>query len=171
MINALRVRRGCRYLASGALLGAALAVSSCTDHSKSPTTPTTFSSSAVSVSALSTTVVAQPVSNGFCPLVAPFAVPMTILINPNGVPNLAVTQIALQFTDTAGRRMPQVTLPAPVPTTEFGTALAASRAALAFPLTLGIGCGVGSVGTVVVLVDTRDGLGRMLSGRVSVFVR
>jgi hypothetical protein len=67
--------------------------------------------------------------------------------------------------------MPTVTLPAPVPTTEIGSALADSRGDLRFPLSMGIGCGVGRSGTISVEFNTRDGRGRLGSGHLSVSVR
>jgi hypothetical protein len=77
----------------------------------------------------------------------------------------------MQFFDTSGNSMPQVTLPAPVPTTQIGTALANARSAQAFAVTLGVGCGTGRKGNVVIVVETRDGLGRIGSGRATVSVQ
>jgi hypothetical protein len=67
--------------------------------------------------------------------------------------------------------MPTITLPAPVPTSQFGSALEASRGDLRFPLSMGIGCGVGRSGTISVHFNTRDGRGRHGSGHLSVSVR
>jgi hypothetical protein len=77
----------------------------------------------------------------------------------------------MQFTDSARVTMPPVTLTAPVPITQFGTALADTLADQRFSLNLGIGCGVGRSGTIVIHVDTRDAHGRTGSGQVSVIVR
>jgi hypothetical protein len=176
MTNHIRsgvLRRSQRF-AIGVLAAVALAASACSDSDMAaPTNPTTFSPAQanVSFSTASTTVSAVPVFNTRCPATAPFRVPITVLVSPNGAPSLAVTQIQLQFTDTAGLQMPAVTLPAPVPITQFGDALEASRDAFQFPVSLGIGCGVGRLGTVVIVVDARDGHGRRHSGRMSVNVR
>ncbi len=173
MTNHIRsgVLRGWRQCATGVLAAAALAAAACSG--RTPTNPTTFSSvpAHVSFSTASTTVSAVPVVNPQCPATAPFRVPIVVLVSPNGVASLAVTQIQLQFTDTSGVRMPAVTLAAPVPITQFGDALEASRDAFQFPVSLGIGCGVGRLGTVVIIVDARDGHGRHHTGRMGVNVR
>jgi hypothetical protein len=177
MTNPIRsgVLQGSWQGAIGVLAAVALATSACSDSEMAARTqPTTFSTSAqanVSFSTVSDTVSAVPVFGSSCPGIAPFRVPIVVLVSPNGAAGLAVTQIQLQFTDTSGIQMPQVTLPAPVPTTQFGDALDRSRDPLQFPLSLGIGCGAGRFGTVVVIVDARDGDGRHHSGRMRVNVR
>jgi hypothetical protein len=164
-------RNSPRFVACVLLIGAALAAASC-DDSKLLTSPATFASSAVSFDALSTTVVAQPVHNPFCPSVAPFTVPFVVVVRPNGALDLVVTQIRMQFIDSRGVRMPQVTLPAPVPTTQIGSALADARGDLRFALSMGIGCGVGRTGTIEVDLDTRDRRGQQHdSGHLTIDVR
>jgi len=170
------VLRGSRRITLGVLLLVALAAS-CTDRDPATlTNPTALQSGITSTSQLvfstpTNTVIAQPVSNFFCPAVSPFLVPMTVIVNPNGTTGVVVTQVQMQFTDSTGRTLPMVTLPGPIPITQFGDALAASRGALSFPLSLGIGCGVGTIGTVVVIVNARDGTGQTTTGQVSVNVR
>jgi hypothetical protein len=155
----------------GLLIFTPLLAASCTDRDPATlTNPTALSQTLVGFSTTSTTVIAQPVNNAFCPSIAPFNVPIVLVVRPNGSVGLVVTQVRLQFTDNTNRQMPQVTLPAPLPITQFGDALTNSRDALAFSLSLGVGCGIGQTGTVVVLVDTRDGHGRMSTGSVSVNV-
>jgi hypothetical protein len=155
-------------------LAATLAAASCGEVSMSPASPTKVDSptaSTASISAQSHTVIAEPVSHSFCPSVAPFNAPFVIVVRPNGLPGLVVTRVRMQFTDSAGVAMPPVTLAAPVPITQFGTALAETLADQRFSLRLGIGCGVGRNGTIVIQVDTRDAQGRMGSGQVRVAVR
>jgi hypothetical protein len=163
-----------RYIAC-ACAAATLLTVSCSDVTMSPSSPSkvdSFGSPAgASFSALSDSAIALPVSQPRCPSVAPFDVPFVIVVRPNGVRGLRVTQLQLQFTDSTGARMPSVTLAAPVPITQFGTALEASRGDLRFPVRMGIGCGVERLGTIVVQVTTRDGNGRSGSGSVSVAVR
>jgi hypothetical protein len=157
------------------LLGlAAFLAASCggTDAPLNLTQPTLSSgASPVSVSTTSPIALAQPVSNPLCPSVAPFNVPLVIVVQPDGVGAVVVTAIRIQFSDTSGISMPQVTLPAPVPTTQIGSALANARSTQAFPVTLGIGCGTGHIGIVQIFVETRDAQGRTGSGRVTVSVR
>lgn len=143
-----------------------------TDSPLDVTQPTQSTSSlSVGVSTTSSMAVAERVSNPRCPSVAPFNVPLVIVVQPDSAVGVLVTAIRVQFFDTSGIGMPQVTLLAPVPTTQFGTALANARSPLLFPVTLGIGCGTGHRGNVRVLVETRDGQGRTGLGRATVSVR
>lgn len=143
-----------------------------TDAGLNLTQPTQSSNSlSVAVSTTSPMVVAERVSNPFCPSAAPFNVPLVIVVRPDGAVSVIVTAIRVQFFDTSGTGAPQVTLPAPVPMTQFGSALANARSPQAFPVTLGIGCGTGHEGTVRILVETRDAQGRTGSGRATVSVR
>jgi hypothetical protein len=155
------------------LVVAAFLSASCSsgpDAAPSLTQPTQSSSPlSVAVSTTSSMAVAERVNNPFCPSVAPFKVPFVIVVQPDG--GVIVTRIRLQFFDTSGAGMPQVTLPAPVPTTQFGTALTNARSGRFFPVTLGIGCGTGQTGNVQILVETRDAQGRIGSGRATVSVR
>jgi hypothetical protein len=154
------------------LVVAAFLSASCSsgpDASLNLTQPTQPSSPlSVGVSTTSAMAIAERVNNPFCPSVAPFKVPFVIVVQPDGV---IVTRIRLQFFDTSGAGMPQVTLPAPVPTTQFGTALTNARSGRFFPVTLGIGCGTGRTGNVQILVETRDAQGQIGSGRATVSVR
>jgi len=61
-------------------------------------------------------------------------------------------------------------LPAPVPTTQFGSALEQARSGQSFPLTIGIGCATGTTGTVRIFVETRDSQGRTGMGQATVNV-
>ena len=160
-----RMRHHSRSIAFAVLLALMLAVSAC--DTNPPLSPTD-ENAVLTVQTGSSTVFAQPVANAFCPGVAPFVVPFTVVVQPGGAQNVVVTNIQLQFTDTAGRQAPSVTLPAPVPATQFGSAL---DQALRFPVSLGIGCGVGRSGTVLVIVQSRDGTGRHSTGRMSIAVR
>jgi hypothetical protein len=156
------------------LVVAAFLAASCsgTDVTQNLTQPTpTTNALAVAVSTTSSTVVAQPVALPSCPVVAPFAVPFVIVVQPVGTVSFVVTSIRLQFVDTSGMRTPQTQMPAPIPTTQFGTALDIARSAQIFPVTMGIGCGTGFKGMVQIVVETRDGLGRTASSSASVSVR
>jgi hypothetical protein len=125
----------------------------------------------LSVSTTSPIAVAQRVDNPFCPSVAPFNVRLGIIVQPNGAVGVVVTAIRVQFFDTSGNGAPQVTLPAPVPTTQFGTALDNARSGQSFPVSFGIGCGTEPTGTAQILVETRDAHGRRGLGRATVSVR
>jgi hypothetical protein len=155
------------------LLVAAFFAASCdaAKATRNMTEPTTISTAlSVSLNGTSSTAVAQRVSDFRCPSISPFTLPVLVMVDAKGAaaPS-SVTEIRLQFTDQSGVRLPQVTLPAPVPTTQFGTALANSLKA--FPVTLGIGCGSGHAGTLVIVVDMRDGRGHRGSAQTTVLVR
>jgi len=135
------------------------------------------------VTATATTVVAQPVSNPFCPLVAPFNIVVGVVVRPNGETTTFVTSVRAQFTDVSGVQtpqvtlpMPQVTLPAPVPSTgtmvQNVSALAIPLSGTTIPLVIPIGCGgSGRQGTLVVIVETSDDSGRTNSQQLNVSVR
>lgn len=155
------------------LAGALLFVAACGNMDGQPaaTQPTPVGAAPSQMFSASEAVVsAQAVRDPFCPSVDPFRVPVGLVIHAQEV-GVLVTQISARFTDAAGMQAPQVTLPAPVPTTQFGSALVAARSQRTFPVVLGIGCGTGHTGIVTIFVDVRDDLGRMRSGQVSVVVR
>jgi hypothetical protein len=105
-----------------------------------------------------------------CPSVSPFTVPFTLVVTAGNVA-FAVTSVTVRFTDSFGAQMPQVTLPAPVPVTPFGTALVQARSGQSFPMSFGIGCGTGTTGTVVILIHTRDVNGRTDTAQLTAVVR
>jgi hypothetical protein len=152
------------------VVGAFLATS-CGDTTAvvTATGPTTFALVPASFSVTPSTVVAQPVRTSFCPAFPPFTAVLNLSISAGSV-SVSITEISLRFVDTFGVGMPQVTLPAPVMTTQFGSALVQARQTRVFPLALGLGCGTGQRGTATVVVVIRDANGRMNSGQVSAFV-
>ena len=105
-----------------------------TDAALNPTQPSPSASPlSVGVSTTSPIAVAERVRNPFCPSVAPFNVPLVVVVQPPGGVSVVVTAIRVQFFDTSGTGAPQVTLPGPVPTTQFGSALDNARSGQAFP--------------------------------------
>jgi hypothetical protein len=164
-------------IAMAAGLAAAALTSSCsgTIAHDSPTQPTTISAVAASASfsAASPTVVAQQLvgHSGGCPTFAPFSVPINLVVRVNGGVNVFITQIRMRFVDPFRIEAPQVTLPAPMLTTQFGTNLVMARSMRTFPLTFAVGCATDRKGTATLLIDTQDQQGRRESGQVSVTVR
>jgi hypothetical protein len=161
------------------LVAAVLLTASCsdTDAGLTATQPSVLRTSSVVVDATSSTAVAQPVANPFCPSVAPFEVPLGVTVRATGSSAVVITRIGMRFTDTSGRQAPEVTLPmipvtlpAPGPTFQFGSA-AQTDSVRTFPLTLGIGCGTGSRGTIIIIVETSDNRGRREAEQVKVAVR
>src|SRR5689334_7288852 len=162
-----------RHSLAPMLAGALLFAASCgtMDGQPAATQPTPVGAAPSQMFAASEPVVsAQAVRDPFCPSVDPFRVAAGLVVQAQDV-GLIVTQISARFTDSAGVQAPQVTLPAPVPTTQFGSALVAARSQRTFPVVVGIGCGTGRTGTVMIFVSARDDFGRMRSGQVTVVVR
>jgi hypothetical protein len=156
------------------LVVAAVLTASCsgTDATQQLTQPTSPGSAlAVAVSTTSPIALAERVGTPFCPSVTPFRVPLVVVVESDDGGTVIVTSIRVHFVDTSGASAAQVTLPAPVPTTQFGSALDRARSPQAFPVTIGIGCGTGRTGRVQVFVEARDALGRTLSGVATVSVR
>jgi hypothetical protein len=153
-------------------LAGGLVVTAC-GGSSTPTTPTTFATigDRASFSVTPSSVIAQPVFDARCPSVPPFDVPFSVIVRANSGVNVFVTEVRLHFVDSFGVPMPQVTLPAPVLTTQFGTLLVEARGSRTFPMSVPLGCVTARSGTLFVSVDTRDGQGRMQTGAVSVAVR
>ena len=168
-----------RYVIPVVLLGVALLVSSCSDTDARLAQPSFARASSAVVKPMSATAIAQPVNDGFgfCPSVSPFNVQFGIVVSANGTV-VIVNAIRFQFVDTSGLQAPQVTLPmppvtfpAPNPVPQFGSATIQPGSAINVPLTLGIGCGTGTKGTIIIIVDTSDDQGRTQSQQVTVAVR
>lgn len=157
------------------LVVAALLVTSCgdTDSRMNATGPTTLAAESASLNLTSSTISMKPghTTFSFCPVVAPVTLVLNLSVTA-GVVGVSVVELGFQFVDNSGTSAaPQVTLPAPVPATQFGSALVQARQTRVFPLTVGLGCGTGQRGTITVIVVTRDQNGRMTTGRVSALVR
>ena len=153
------------------VVGAFLATScSDTDARMTATGPTTLAMEPASFNVVQSPLSPKPAPFGFCPAFPPATVVVGLSVSAGSL-SLAIVQIDLQFVDTSGIRMPQVTLPAPVLTTQFGSALVAARQTRLFPLSLGLGCGFGQSGTITAVIITRDQNGAMNTGQVTVIVR
>jgi hypothetical protein len=103
-------------------------------------------------------VQAQQTSFSFCPTVTPFSATIAVVVVAGDV-DLFVTSITSQFTDTNNIQLPTITLPAPVPTAQFGSALVQARQGVTFPVTVNFGCGTASTGTVTMAVHLSDANG------------
>ena len=161
-----------RLLTTASLVVLACAASACGNSNAfvSTTGPTPVSFEAAALSASPNAVFAQTMGHPSCPSVPPFFVPLNLVVRVNGGVSIVVTEVRMQFVDMSGIPMPQVTLPAPQLTTQFGTALVQARSARTFPLTLGVGCFTDRKGTVTIGVSTRDDGGHQASGQVVVTV-
>jgi len=156
-----------KLIALSLLSGMALLLASCSSTPASPAAPTTFESgSAVSINA-TPAAPAHATSFTSCPIATPFVMPMLVTVTPSGATVVVVTSITTRFTDLGGVQAPAVTLPAPVPTIPFGSALDQARNAQSFSLDV---CRTPHRGMVAVAVDTRDPSGRHRSNTVTVSV-
>jgi hypothetical protein len=160
------------YARASLLLFVVLFTTSCsdTDAPRVTTGPSSVGEASLEVQPTSATAFAQPVGHSFCPSVAPFNVSFGLSVRTTGGSSAIITGIRAQFTDTSGVRAPQVTLPAPGPTPVFGNAMPAGSVQT-LPLFLGIGCGTGNRGTLIVIVDTSDSRGRRGAQQVTIVVR
>jgi hypothetical protein len=147
-----------RYTFVPILLVCSMLAPACTDPDL-PTEPTTTVvqtfGTGVTISAVSPTTVIRSGEFLGCPGFSPFLVQFGLVVQ-GGDTTLLVTQFRVRFTDVNGVTTQQITLPAPVPTVQFGTALNQARSQT-FPLSFDPGCGFARRGTVLVIVDGRGG--------------
>jgi len=141
------------------LVGALIMLAAC-ETTNSPTVPTMLESNAsasASVSAASS-VQAQQTAFFFCPVVTPFSATIGVAVVAGNV-SLVVNSITAQFTDVNHTQLPTITLPAPIPISQFGSDLVAARSGVTIPVTVNFGCGTASTGTVAMAVNLTDGNG------------
>ena len=105
-----------------------------------------------------------------CPEFPPFAVPFTLTVGAHAAGDVALDAVRLRFADVVGVTMPQVTLPQPSLTTQFGSTIVSARSSRTFPFLFRFGCGTARTGTLIIIVDARVG-GRMTSTELRATVR
>ena len=98
-----------------------------------------------------------------CPQFHPFRVFTNLSIRTGQEFGFRLTSIDMRFFDRSGLSGPQVTLPAPVLTRQFGTDLINARSFREFPLEFGFGCGTSRFGTIVIIVTGHDDRGNRKS--------
>lgn len=155
---------------------AAFVGASCSDSDMPLTAPGSLSATvavpmfSVTPTEIDATTQVMRTTRSSCPTLAPFNARFLVSVFPHGIPNLRVRQVRIGFRDTSGASMPQVTVPAPLPSVEFGTDLENRRDRLTFPLNVGIGCHTGIKGTLSVWVHTEDDQGNENTGQLQVRV-
>jgi len=161
-----------RALAAATIVVVASLASACSNTAALTTTtgPTTFSVRSADFTASAGAVFSQQMGKTACPAFPPFVIPVDLIIRVNGGLNVFLVNVNMQFVDSTGIVMPQITLPAPQLTAQFGTALVQARSARTFPFTIPVGCGTQQKGTVTIQAMTRDEQGREESGQVSLKV-
>jgi hypothetical protein len=154
------------------VLIAAFLTASCsdTDARLAATEPSPLSGSKTASLAISPVVVAPQIfRTPPCVGLPPFGVHFNLNVQAGDMQNLLITSVRAEFRDSSGMQAPAVTLPAPVPTAQFGSMLVDARSQRDFPFTFA--CGIGRTGTIVVIVDTRDGFGQTGTTRLLLQVR
>lgn len=148
------------------VLGAALLLSACSSSDPAnPTNPTALSTGS-SMSITARAIGPMPSTPSVvCSTASPFLVPFMVSVAPVGSVTLVVTGISAQFIDSRGIAAQQVTLPAPVPTVQYGTALDQARNAQNFPVNV---CRALDPGKITVVVNAHDMVGRKTNGTVTV---
>lgn len=141
------------------------------DSLTQPTQVSAEQSASFSAASPSASSQAAGPSTAGCPTHAPFTVPIGLIVRANLDVRVFVIAIRMSFRDPFNIQMPQVTLPAPELTRQFGTNLVQARSARTFPLNLAVGCGTGRSGMATIAVDTQDEQGRRQSGQISVAVQ
>jgi hypothetical protein len=111
------------------------------------------------------------VGNPFCPVFPPFLVPFNVTVGADEGFAVSLTEVRMRFVDTSGVQMPQVTMPAPVLTTQFGSTLVEARRTRSFPFLFRFGCDTARAGTLVVIVRTEDERGRAMSNELKATVQ
>jgi len=140
------------------------------ETTQAPTAPTALESRADASVTAASPVQAQQTTFSSCPTVSPFTATIGIVVLAGNV-NVLVTSITSQFTDVNNVRLPTITLPAPVPTAQIGTALVQARSGMTFPISVNFGCGTASTGTVLMGVHLTDANGVQSVRNLSVNVR
>ena len=105
-------------------------------------------------------VTPQLIVGSSCPISNPLRAVINLSLHADLDATLQLTEVRLIFVDSLGISAPPVTLPSPVLTRQFGTALVHARSTRLFPIDFGFGCGLARHGTIVVSVRYRDGHGR-----------
>lgn len=160
-----------------AILSTALLATGCTDSTDSrapmspagPTVPQLAGPPSFSIkpSPVSPQIIGTPL----CPELPPFLVPFNLTVLADASSSVFLTEVGLRFVDSSGVSAPQITLPAPVLTAQFGSALVEARSRRTFPFDFRFGCGTGRFGTIVVDVKTKDKNGRGRSDKITLSVR
>jgi hypothetical protein len=152
------------------LAGALIPVLAGCDTAQAPTIPTALESQTAAAVTATSPVQAQHTMLLFCPTAMPFSANIGVVVTA-GTVDVRVTSISSQFTDVNNIALPMITLPAPVPTAQVGSALVLARSQATFPVKVGFGCGTANVGTVAMRIHLADASGIESVSTLSVNVR
>jgi hypothetical protein len=148
-----------KYLIAFTLLVSVL-VTACTDGDArlSPIEPSITTASNVglrpSIGLASSVLSSQRAHDPRCPEVPPFFVPFSLTVGAGSDADVALDAVRLRFADVV-TVAPQVTLPQPSLSTQFGSTVVSARSSRTFPFLFRFGCGTGRTGTLIIIVDAR----------------
>jgi hypothetical protein len=150
------------------LLVAAL-LTACDDNGgpRSPVEPgfTTQSSNVgfqPSIGLGSTSLSSQPVDDVRCPDEPPFFAPFNLTVGA-AAGDVFLDAVRFRFADIVGVTMPQVTLAPPSLMNLFGSTNVSAHTSRTFPFLFRFGCGTARRGTLIIIVDTRDARGQVMT--------
>lgn len=160
------------YTASLAMVTAVVATVACDGSGRQVLNPTPLATAgaATHVNIQPSIIRAQPVHQPACPAVPPFVGSLDVHIQAADFP-LTLKRVRMTFIDSTRFAAPTVTLPAPIPTVQFGSTLIEARSRRTFPFTFPFGCDTGRTGTLVVFVVISDREGRETTTEVRVPVQ
>jgi hypothetical protein len=103
---------------------------------------------------------AERVGEAFCPGRPPFLAPFNVVMQGDGRPDVFLSDVQMQFVDTAGIRSETLRLGRPELATRFGSTTFPAFGIRTFPLSFPFGCGgLLPTGTLTVIVVTGDSRG------------
>jgi hypothetical protein len=104
---------------------------------------------------------AQRVGEAFCPGRPPFLAPFNVVMQGDGRPDVFLTDVQMQFVDTAGIRSETLRFGRPELATRFGSTTFPVVGTRTLPFSFPFGCGsFDPGGTLTVIVLTGDSRGR-----------
>ena len=163
-----------KQIAAITFLAACLLATGCsdTDAPATATGPMALTLASSTFASISPAVLtAQLTGRPNCPGLQPLRVTANLVVLADDDVTLFLNEVRLRFTDRTGVAGPQVTLPAPMLTSQFGTALIEARSSRRFPLDFSFGCSTDRTGTLTVNVRARDARGRDRAAEIQVAVR
>lgn len=161
-----------KYSASLAIATALVTTVACDGSGRHVLNPTPLATAGASthVSIQPSIIRAQPVNQPACPAVPPFVGSLDVHVQAPDFP-LALERVQLMFIDSTRFAAQAVTLPAPTPAVQFGSALIEARSRRMFPFIFPFGCDTGRTGTLVVFVVVSDRKGRETTREIRVPVQ
>ena len=104
---------------------------------------------------------AHRVGEASCPGRPPFLAPFNVVVQGDGTPDVFLSDVQMQFVDTAGIRSQTLRLGRPELATRFGSTTFPAFGTRAFPFSVPFGCGsLLPTGTLTVIVFAGDSRGR-----------